>query len=427
MNTEPVTRAIVLRLYLNRAQRSALRRWQGGLRRAWNATLDLCFKRREREGKWPNKAAIQNFVVGLKKQEATVWMAEIPAHALLALADDMHKAFQNWFQKRAKRPKFRGKFQRQFSVYMVNQRTAFEEGKAKLPKLGTVKFRGGELPEGRLLSSRVWCDAGKWYMSSVFECQRPEYIIPKVARVGIDLGVKTLATAFDGEKIIAIEAPKALREAEKRLTRYQRRVSRRLKGSKRREAAKRRLTRLHQRVANIRKNAAHQATSMLVRHAHQIVVESLNVKGMMRNRHLAKSVADAGMGEFLRQITYKADWRQREVTEADRWYPSSRRCSACGEIHDMPLSKRWMSCACGNEMNRDENASRNLYAYLEERGNAGDILPKTRRERGVQELAAVPSPVPLNELRILKRGSEKRACVMYRFTEVNNSEDVDAA
>jgi putative transposase len=134
MNTEPVTRAIVLRLYLNRAQRSALRRWQGGLRRAWNATLDLCFKRREREGKWPNKAAIQNLVVGLKKQEATVWMAEIPAHALLALADDMHKAFQNWFQKRAKRPKFRGKFQRQFSVYMVNQRTAFEEGKAKLPR-----------------------------------------------------------------------------------------------------------------------------------------------------------------------------------------------------------------------------------------------------------------------------------------------------
>jgi len=382
MNTEPVTRAIVLRLYLNRAQRSALRRWQGGLRRAWNDTLDLCFKRREREGKWPNKAAIQNFVVGLKKQEATAWMAEIPAHALLALADDLHKAFRNWFQKRAKRPKFRGKFQRQFSVYMVNQRTAFEEGKAKLPKL-------------------------------VFECQHPEYVIPKVARVGIDLGVKTLATAFDGEKVIAIEAPKALREAEKRLARYQRRVSRRLKGSKRREAAKRRLTRLHQRVANIRKNAAHQATSMLVRHAHQIVVESLNVKGMMRNRHLAKSVADAGMGEFLRQITYKADWRQREVTEADRWYPSSRRCSACGEIHDMPLSKRWMSCACGNEMNRDENASRNLYAYPEERGNAGDILPKTRRERGVQEPAAVPSPVPLNEL---------RACVMYRFTEVNNSE-----
>ena len=91
MNTEPVTRAIVLRLYLNRAQRSALRRWQGGLRRAWNDTLDLCFKRREREGKWPNKAAIQNFVVGFKKQEATVWMAEIPAHALLALADDMHR------------------------------------------------------------------------------------------------------------------------------------------------------------------------------------------------------------------------------------------------------------------------------------------------------------------------------------------------
>lgn len=408
--SEFVSRAIVSRLYLNREQAASVRRWQGGLRRIWNESLEWCFKQRDEVGKWPKKSALQSFMVSLKHRPETAWMKDIPAHAILALCEDMQRAFKNWFEKRAKRPKFRGKFQRQFSVYMVNQTTEFCDGKVKLPKLGEVRYRCGDQPQGRLLSSRVWCEAGKWYLSSVFECERPAYEIPKVERIGIDMGLKTLATAFDGEKVILFENPKALEKRLAQLRRYQRRVSRRVKGSQRREAAKRRVARLHQKIANIRKNVAHQATCALVRQADTLVVESLNVAGMMKSKLHSRATADAGMGDFLRQIAYKADWQRRKLIEADRFYPSSQICSVCGEIRKEMSKKRLdvLRCACGNIMQRDENASRNLYAYPEERGNVG-LAPKTCAEIGDQEAAAMPISVPVVEAQILKRPGDSCA------------------
>lgn len=291
---------------------------------------------------------------------------------------------------------------------MVNQATSFRDGKVKLPKLGEVRQRGGDLPEGRLLSSRVWCEAGKWYLSSVFECERPAYVTPEAERVGVDMGIKTLATVFDGQNVTPFDNPKALEKRLAQLRRYQRRVSRRVKGSNRREAAKRRVAWLHQKIANIRKNTAHQATSRIVAMADKIVVESLNVAGMMKSKLHSRATADAGMGGFLRQIAYKADWQRREVIKADRFYPSSQICSSCGEIHKEMAVKRLdvLRCACGNVMQRDDNASRNLYAYPEERGNVG-VKPETRRETGDQVPVATPVPVPVSELRILKKGSDR--------------------
>jgi len=239
----------------------------------------------------------------------------------------------------------------------------------------------------------------------VFECERPAYEIPTVERVGIDMGLKTLATVFDGEKIIPFENPKALEKKLAQLRRYQRRVSRRVKGSHRREAAKRRVARLHQKIAYIRKNAAHQATCAIVRMADTLVVESLSVAGMMKSKLHSRATADAAMGDFLRQVGYKADWQHRKAIEADRFYPSSQLCSVCGEVHKEMATKRLdvLHCACGNVMQRDDNAARNLYAYPEERGNAGGTTPKTRKEMGDQAVAATPLPVPVDELRILKR------------------------
>jgi len=400
-----INRAAVIRLYPNREQAAALRRWQGGLRFVWNNTWAWCKEQRETAGKWPNKAAIQNRMVGLKKQQGTEWIADIPAHAILTLADDMARAMKNWFEKRAKMPKFRGKFQRAFSVYAVNQATKFIEQRVKLPKLGDVRFKAGDLPEGSLLSSRIYRDADKWFMSSVFECQPFAESVGEVERVGIDMGIKTLATVFDGEKIVTVENPKALDKHLARLRRYQRRVSRRVKGSNRREDAKRRVARLHQKIANIRKDAQHKATSAIVKMADTIVVESLNVKGMMKAKLQSKAIADAGMGEFLRQLKYKAAWHSRTVIEADRFFPSSQICFACGEIHKEMAVKRLdvLRCDCGNVMQRDENASRNLFAYREGLGNAGGKTPKTRMEIGDQEQAAMPVPVPVSEVRISKR------------------------
>ena len=399
------TRAVVLRLYPKREQQQSLHRWQGCLRFVWNKTLAWMFEQREAAGKWPNKPAIQTFIVALKREPESLWLADVPAHALLALADDVHRAFRNWFEKRAKKPRFRGKCKRQFSVYMVNQNTAFTDvNRVKLPKLGEVRFRAGDLPQGRLLSSRVWQEARKWYMSSVFECEQPELDIAPAERVGVDMGLKTLATVFDGSNIYRLENPKALKKHEQRLARYQRRLARQQKGSNRRAKQKRKIGALHQKTSNIRKDAAHKATNFITNLGQEIVVESLNVKGMLRNRHQAKAVADAAMGEALRQIKYKAGWKGRSLVEASPWYPSSQFCSVCGEQRKIMATKRLdvLHCDCGNVMQRDDNASRNLFAYREELGNVGFNAGK-RVETGEQAAGFPVQPVPVDEARMLKR------------------------
>jgi putative transposase len=397
-----ITRAAVARLYPTRTQAALLRRWQGGLRFVWNSTWAWCQAQREIGGSWPNGAAIQNHMVGLKSLPDTKWLSELPAHAVLALAEDLNRAMRNWFEKRTGRPRFRAKHQRQFSIYAVNQRTEFGAGKVKLPKLGGVRYRAGNLPNGRLLFSRIYREGEKWLIASVFECARIEPPEATVARVGVDMGLKALATTFDGERVHTVENPRALREHEARLRRYQRRVSRRKKGSAGCKRAKEAVSRLHQRIASIRRDAAHKATSELVARAHTLVVETLTIRGMVKNRTLAKHVHDAGMGEFLRMLRYKAAWSERTVIEADQWFPSSKLCSKCGALHDMPLSARWYSCGCGNTMDRDENAARNLFAYREEPGNVGET-PVTRGESGGQAAEATRSSVPDAEPRMSKQ------------------------
>jgi putative transposase len=400
-------RGIVVRLYPNRTQAAKLRQWQGGLRFVWNHAWAWCKTHRESTGKWPSKAEIQRHIVELKKHPETRWVGDLPAHALLAIADDLLRAMANWFERRARMPRFRAKHQRQFSIYVVNQRTHYGEGTVKLPKLGALRYRGGDLPDGRLLCSRIYLAGDKWVMSSVFECESLEPMLAVDERAGIDMGLKALATVFDGERAGTVPNPKALRAHEIRLRRYQRRVSRRMKGSGRHASAKVAVGRLHERIAQIRKDAAHKATSALVARYETLVVETLNVAGMQKNRTLARSVHDAGMGDFLRLLRYKAAWSGRTLIEADPWFPSTKMCSRCGDLQHMTLSSRWYSCGCGNEMGRDENAARNLYAYREEPGNAG-VKPKTRGESGDQTVGATRPPVPDVEPRTSKQSRRPR-------------------
>ncbi len=413
-----ITRAAVLRLYPNLAQAACLRRWQGGLRYVWNSALDCVFTSRDINGRWPTKAEIQALIVGMKKMEGTEWISDIPAHALLILADDLHKALLNWFNSlsgkrkgpKIARPRFRGKFDRQFSVYMVNQATSFGDGLVRLPKLGQMKFRGGDLPAGRLLSSRVYREADKWYMASIFECNAPEMNAALVECVGIDMGLKILATIYDGQAVREVAKLGALRKHEQRLKRYQRRLSRRVKGSNRCNKAKLAVARLHQRIANIRKDYAHKATSQIVSTAQKIKVETLNVKGWAKNRSISKSTTDAGVGMFLNMLRYKAAWAGRTLSEVGQWEPTSKTCSDCGERNAAVVMgvSRWACRACGAIHDRDHNAAKNIYAYGEERRN---VTGKTveRAWTGGDQAGAIP-PVPQVETRILKRRVRKSNC-----------------
>ena len=210
--------------------------------------------------------------------------------------------------------------------------------------------------------------------------------------------MSTLVTAFDGAEFQEWAAPKHLRKAQKRLKRMQRKLSRRKKGSARKRAQARRVGVIHRKIRERRKNGLHQISHALTAKADVLKIETLNVKGMVKNHNLALSIVDAGMSRLVTYCEYKADWRGRTVEKIDPWFPGSQTCCKCGARHRemKKLSARTMRCDCGNVMGRDRNAAVNHYRYDPEGQNrTGDGA--TRVEIGNQGLG----PVPVSETRML--------------------------
>ncbi len=209
-----------------------------------------------------------------------------------------------------------------------------------------------------MMSANASERAGRWYVSVAVEENSPATMFPVGEVVGVDLGINHLATVSNGT---VFENPRALAHRLRKLQHLQREVSRKKKGSKNREKAKRRLSRCHAKVADLRKDAIHQATTTLARTKPVIVVETLRPKNMLKNHPLARSLSDASFGEFGRQLEYKCRWYGSRLVKADRFYPSTKLCSGCGALKEMPLSARTYSCpVCGLVMDRDLNAARNL-------------------------------------------------------------------
>jgi putative transposase len=219
----------------------------------------------------------------------------------------------------------------------------------------------GYLPGGdvHILNATVSERAGRWFVSVQVKIEMPEPEKAEKPIAGIDLGIVRLATVSDGTRI---ENPRALKGRLRQIKRLQRSVSRRQKGSANRRKALARLAKTHLRVANIRKDTLHQVTSRLAKTKSAVVLEDLNVSGMMKIHHLAQAIADVGFHEFRRQLTYKGEWYGCEVLFADRFYPSSKRCSRCGNVKpEFDLSERVYECdLCGLILDRDLNAALNL-------------------------------------------------------------------
>lgn len=214
--------------------------------------------------------------------------------------------------------------------------------------------------DGAIRSATVSKDADQWQVALAIETHEVLQKKKDEGVVGVDLGVNILATLSNGE---VHEGPKAHRQLLKRIQRLSRSLSRKQKGSLNRAKAKTKLARLHLRIAHVRKDGLHKLTTRCATGFSVIGIEDLNVKGMVKNRRLARSVSDAGFFEFRRQLSYKAAMTGAKVILADRWFPSSKTCSQCGTIQDLPLSKRTLSCECGNGMDRDLNAAINLRDY----------------------------------------------------------------
>ena len=233
----------------------------------------------------------------------------------------------------------------------------------KLPRIGRVHCMenvANRVGDGRVLRMTISQRAGRWYASLTVEREdKPVAKHPKGGAVGVDLGVKHLATLSDGT---VIENPRYLQKSERKLKRAQQALSRKTKGSNRREKARAKVANLHARVANQRLDAMHKLTTRLAETFSDISIEDLHVAGMVKNHHLAKSVSDAAFGEFRRQLEYKVARTGARLHVVDRWYRSSKTCSGCGSVKaKLSLAERTYRCdSCGLAMDRDLNAAINI-------------------------------------------------------------------
>ena len=298
------------------------------------------------------------------------WMYESSKSAPQEALRNLDKAFDNFF-RRCKSgtkgpkgfPRFKSKKKGIGGFRLEGSATATH---ATLPRIDKVKLKErGYLPtlhtpDVRVLGCAVSEQAGRWFVSlQVEQDQQDQQDRSRLPMIGVDVGIKVLATLSDGT---VFENPKALKAGTRRLRMLQKSVSRKVKGSNNRRKAKEKVSRQHYRISCVRKNALHACSNAITKRASVIVLEDLNVAGMLKNHCLAKALSDTSMSELHRQITYKAAWRGVQVVVADRWFPSSKICSSCGKVKaELSLSELEFFCDfCGVVEDRDLNAAINL-------------------------------------------------------------------
>lgn len=297
-----------------------------------------------------------------KKNTELPWMKEIskwcPQNALY----DVEDAFKKFFTKKGGFPKFKKRGIN--DSFTLDTPIIVTNSKIKLPKIGAIRLKEhGYIPEGKLKSATISKQAGRWFVSvgCEVEIEQPKY---NTETLGIDLGIKSLMTCSDGT---VVKNSEKLKKYDESLKRLQNKLSKQTKGSKSREKTKIKIQKLHFKISNSRKDILHKATSLLIKTKSEgiLAIEDLNVRGMMKNHKLAKAIGNVGMSEFRRQLEYKSLWYGKTVDVVDRFYPSSKLCSCCGNIkHDLKLSDRIYRCAdCGLVIDRDLNASINIKNY----------------------------------------------------------------
>jgi putative transposase len=377
-----VTRAYRFALDPTPAQQRALRSHAGAARFAWNWGLARCTERYAAEGRWYPGTELHRLWNQVKKADpALAWWGQNSKCCYQEAFRDLDRALRDFIaSKKGERKGRRVDFPRFKKRGRCRDSFRFSTGAIRcagstvtLPRVGIIRThestrklaRRLENGTARILSATVSRTAQRWFCSFTAEIERP--IPARHARrgsaIGIDLGVTTMLTGLDDQGgVITVPGPKPLRAALRKLRRASRAHSRRQSGSANRRRSAAALARIHARVANVRADALHKATTGLAARYETVVCEDLNVTGMLANRKLARAVADQGFGATRRMLGYKTTWNGGRLIIADRWYPSSKTCSACGwRKPSLTLAERTFSCeACGLILDRDINAARNL-------------------------------------------------------------------
>ena len=386
-----LNKVVQVRLYPTNEQQTQLAQAFGCSRWWWNYALNKSIETYQQTGKGLGRSALNALLPELKKAEDTCWLADCYSQVLQATTLNLTTAYKNFFEGRARFPRFKSKHGKQSIQYPQN--VLIVEGNVKLPgNIGVVKAKIHRPIEGKIKTVTVSkTPSGKYFASILTELEGEQPTTTEGKIYGVDLGLKHFAVVTDGERVSKYDNPKHLARHEKNLKRKQKKLARKQKGSNSRKKYRKVVAKVYERVSNSRQDFLHKLSYKLVSDSQAVIVESLNVKGMVRNHNLAKAISDVGWGTFTNFLAYKLERKGGKLVEIDRWFPSSKLCSNCFyQVNEMPLDVREWTCRrCGTHHDRDGNAAINIRAegirWLLAEGSAvsavgGEVRPHMGRK-----------------------------------------------
>jgi len=397
-------------LRLNNKQRTLAAQHAGVARHAYNWGLELCKQAVAEKRKIPTAVDLHKKLVAEVKR-ANPWYYQVSKCAPQEALRNLERAIKRWRAGKSRFPVFKKKGK--LDSFYLEGGIRISGNKIKVPIFGWLacyEVLPAVVPKNVVISRR----AHRWFISFKYEAPEPGELEKEGDVVGVDLGVNNLATCSDGG---TFGNPKPYCKARKRLRRLQRRLSRKVKGSQNRRKAVKKVARLHKRVVDIRRDNLHKLTTYLAKRYRVVIIEDLNVSGMLKNHKLASSLAECSFYEFRRQLEYKARLYSCQVVVADRFYPSSQLCSCCQHKQQMPLHQRVFRCeSCGLEKDRDLNAAINLVGWYFE-----VYLPSTTPSLGGSHACGDPAAGVGLQAQLGKgRRSRKKASTLVESPLLSN-------
>ena len=355
-------KAHVIKLYPTKSQEILFKKSCGVARYSYNWAL-CKWKEMYENGEYPSAYTLIKIQNSIKREETPFFLEvskTVPQYAI----HNLQSAYKKFFNKTSKYPIFKKKGQRDSFVAIENNIVFKQENyKIHIPRVGKIKCAENLRFKGKVNKVTIKRVANLWFAVISIDVKEETLLVSKnQTTIGVDLGIKTMLVLSNSK---VFDNPKALKSNLKRLKQYQRSLSRKQKGSNNRRKQQIKLARLHYKISCIRNNAIHNATTYIVKNFDKIIIEDLNVSGMNKNRKLSKALIDVSFGEIRRQLEYKSNWLGKELIIANRFFPSSKLCSSCGNKKEtLKLSERTYICEnCGLEIDRDLNAAINLANY----------------------------------------------------------------
>ena len=369
-------KTLKIRLLPTKEQEILMLKSIGCSRFAYNWALNKCNILHKQGIKYSISNVRKEFTQ-LKKQDDFKWLNEVSSKVTQESIRNLDKAFKSFFKKQCGYPKFKSKKKSGQSFYVRCDNLYFKDNFCNIEKIGKVKFKTNyNIPDCKYSNPYCSYNGRCWVLTFGIEVENNKPILNKDLSIGIDLGIKDLAICSNGIKFKNINKSKKVKNIKNKLKHLQRNISRKYEMNKQGNKyvktkhiikLEKQIKKIHKRLTNIRTNYIHQTTNKIIKYyPYRIVMEDLNVSGMMKNKHLSKAIQEQCFYEFIRQMKYKCKFNGIEFVQVDRYFPSSKLCSYCGNIkHDLKLKDRIYICPeCGNKIDRDLNASINLSKYM---------------------------------------------------------------